>query len=79
MYCSLVTPNLSKDSTNEANVGAIAQHFGGGGHVKAAGCTIHEPLQEAFRLVRAEMNRTLEALRASKAENSSKANGNKAE
>ena len=70
---------VSLRSKNEANVGAIAQHFGGGGHVKAAGCTIHEPLQEAFRLVRAEMNRTLEALRASKVENSSKANGNKAE
>ncbi len=53
---------VSLRSKNKADVGAIAQHFGGGGHVKAAGCTIHEPLLEAFEMVRAEMIRSLEAL-----------------
>ena len=30
-----------------ADVNGIAAHFGGGGHIRAAGCTIHMPLEEA--------------------------------
>ena len=31
-----------RDSSNDAvDVSAIAQIFGGGGHIKAAGCTVH--------------------------------------
>ena len=31
------------------DVNAIASHFGGGGHIRASGCTINLPLQEAKR------------------------------
>ena len=29
------------------DVNAIASNFGGGGHIRASGCTINLPLQEA--------------------------------
>ncbi|KQO04377.1 DHH family phosphoesterase [Paenibacillus sp. Leaf72] len=35
-------------SAGTADVAAIAQSFGGGGHVRAAGCRIDAPLQEAI-------------------------------
>jgi phosphoesterase RecJ-like protein len=35
-------------SAGKADVAAIAQTFGGGGHVRAAGCRLEGPLQEAM-------------------------------
>ena len=29
------------------DVNAVASHFGGGGHIRASGCTINLPLEEA--------------------------------
>ncbi|MDU7841930.1 MAG: DHHA1 domain-containing protein, partial [Veillonella sp.] len=29
------------------DVNVVASHFGGGGHIRAAGCTINLPLEEA--------------------------------
>ncbi len=37
------------------NVASISAAFGGGGHKKAAGCTIRKPLKEAIELVRKEV------------------------
>lgn len=42
---------VSLRSNEKANVSVIAQHFGGGGHVRAAGCTIYKPLDEAINEV----------------------------
>lgn len=52
---------LKENSENEIKVGLraktygdvsiIAQSFGGGGHKKAAGCTIHAPLEEAKKQI----------------------------
>lgn len=41
------TTRLSIRSRAYANVSELAAHFGGGGHVRAAGCTIHLPMAEA--------------------------------
>lgn len=45
------TYKASFRSKSNADVGSIAHRLGGGGHRKAAGCTIHVPLPEAVRLV----------------------------
>ena len=39
-------------SKGEANVRRFAERFGGGGHDKAAGCTIDCPMAEAYPMVR---------------------------
>ncbi len=39
------------------DVCALAQKFGGGGHIKAAGCTIQEPIARAKELVLQEVRR----------------------
>jgi phosphoesterase RecJ-like protein len=46
---------VSLRSRSRLDCNAIARHFGGGGHLRAAGCTVHEPLPEAIRLVVTEM------------------------
>jgi phosphoesterase RecJ-like protein len=38
-------------SANEVNVSAICQMIGGGGHAKAAGCTIDGPLEDAKKFL----------------------------
>ena len=38
---------ISLRSTEHANVGDLAAEFGGGGHWKASGCTIHESFGDA--------------------------------
>ena len=38
---------ISLRSTEHANVGDLAAEFGGGGHRKASGCTIHESFSDA--------------------------------
>ncbi|MGZ9584591.1 DHH family phosphoesterase [Paenibacillus marinisediminis] len=42
---------VSLRSGEKVNVAAIAQHFGGGGHIRAAGCTLLKPLDEAINEV----------------------------
>ncbi|RKP55502.1 bifunctional oligoribonuclease/PAP phosphatase NrnA [Cohnella endophytica] len=42
---------VSLRSAGKVNVAAVAQHFGGGGHVRAAGCRLTEPLPEVIRQV----------------------------
>ncbi len=44
---------------DDCNVCALAQKFGGGGHVKAAGCTISAPLAKAKELIFAEIEKML--------------------
>lgn len=41
------------------DVCALAQKFGGGGHVKAAGCTITAPMEQARAMVLAEIEKML--------------------
>lgn len=41
--------------SKQIDVNAIAGRFGGGGHVRAAGCTIQKPLQEAKELLVKEL------------------------
>lgn len=43
----------------EFDVAEIAMIFGGGGHVKAAGCTMHVPLEQAISLILAEIEKRL--------------------
>ena len=38
---------------------ALAMHFGGGGHVKAAGCTVEGPAEEAINRILAEVEKRL--------------------
>lgn len=42
------------------DVSSISMKFGGGGHAKAAGCTLHMPMDEAVALIRKELIDNLE-------------------
>ena len=42
---------VSMRSANDVNVSEICKSLGGGGHVKAAGCLIKAPLEEAKRII----------------------------
>lgn len=42
---------VSLRTKSDLPVNSIAQHFGGGGHVKAAGCLIHDTLENATQMV----------------------------
>jgi phosphoesterase RecJ-like protein len=42
---------VSLRSAGRVNVAAVAQHFGGGGHVRAAGCRLTDPLPEVINQV----------------------------
>ncbi len=42
---------LSLRSSNGADVSAVCRKLGGGGHVRAAGCTLYIPMEEAERVV----------------------------
>jgi phosphoesterase RecJ-like protein len=52
---------VSMRSAGLVNVAEVARHFGGGGHVRAAGCRLTIPLQEAMEqivsYIRKELNR----------------------
>jgi len=57
-----VTKNKTKvnfRSNTKANVNKIASHFGGGGHQKASGCLINEPIKVAKKKVLAEIKKHL--------------------
>ncbi|MBP1155961.1 MULTISPECIES: bifunctional oligoribonuclease/PAP phosphatase NrnA [unclassified Paenibacillus] len=45
------TVKVSLRSSGQADVAAIAKGFGGGGHIKAAGCTINGSIEEAIEQV----------------------------
>ncbi|MVO99112.1 DHH family phosphoesterase [Paenibacillus lutrae] len=53
------TVKVSFRSAGNVDVARIAQTFGGGGHVRAAGCTIKGTLEEAIRLVVEEVGNKL--------------------
>lgn len=52
---------VSLRSSGAANVSAIAQAFGGGGHVRAAGCRLDVPMQEAVGQVVQAVSEALKA------------------
>ena len=53
------TTRVSLRSRVYADVSALAAHFGGGGHIRAAGCTIPLPLAEAEKALLAEAEKAL--------------------
>ena len=46
-------------SQNDFDVAALAQQFDGGGHKKAAGCKIYEPLPKAQKIICAAIHKRL--------------------
>lgn len=46
-------------SAGKVDVAAIAQGFGGGGHVRAAGCSINLPIEECVQLLVGEIGKAL--------------------
>lgn len=50
---------VSMRSKRSCDVAAIAKRFGGGGHVRAAGCTLELPLNEAVRVMREALEKAL--------------------
>ena len=50
---------MSFRSSGKVNVNAIASHFGGGGHEKAAGCVMESSLDEAREKILAEVRKVL--------------------
>lgn len=50
---------VSFRSKNEADVSAVAARFGGGGHVKAAGCTLYMQLEEGTELIKKELEEAI--------------------
>ncbi|MGQ9524485.1 MAG: DHH family phosphoesterase [Armatimonadota bacterium] len=50
---------VSLRSREGIDVSRVAREFGGGGHVRASGCTVQAPLDEAVRLVLEETRRQL--------------------
>ncbi len=53
------TTRLSLRCAAPFNAAAICQRFGGGGHERAAGATLHIPIEEATALVVADLEQTL--------------------
>ncbi len=53
------TVRLSLRAKSYGNVAEIAEKFGGGGHVKAAGATLNMPIAEAIVRVRAELEKVI--------------------
>lgn len=51
---------VSMRAKQSANVMEIASKFQGGGHIKAAGCTLHNTVSEAVRLLKEEVEKSLE-------------------
>ena len=50
---------VSMRSKTDSNVLEICQRNGGGGHVKAAGCTMHTSMENAFGIIKGEMETAL--------------------
>lgn len=47
---------VSMRAKSYATVDKIAVKFGGGGHAKAAGCTLHMPVEEAMAVIKKELS-----------------------
>ncbi|MCI8610178.1 MAG: bifunctional oligoribonuclease/PAP phosphatase NrnA [Firmicutes bacterium] len=50
---------ISMRAKSWSNVAAIAEKLGGGGHIKAAGCTLNMPLKDALPLIKKEVEDAL--------------------
>lgn len=53
---------VSLRAKRSGDVAKIAQKLGGGGHTKAAGCTINLPIEEAVAVVEEEIEKAIEEL-----------------
>ena len=53
---------VSMRAKRRGNVASIASKLGGGGHVKAAGCTLNMPLDEAVNLVKSKLSEAIKEL-----------------
>ena len=53
------TVRVSMRSKRFCDVAAVSKAFGGGGHLHAAGCTLHLPLAKAVELMRDALLRAL--------------------
>ena len=51
---------MSLRAKSEARVDDIASYFGGGGHMKAAGCTLNKPISDAKKLIIEKIEKYLE-------------------
>jgi phosphoesterase RecJ-like protein len=51
---------VSLRSAGRVNVAAVAQHFGGGGHVRAAGCRLTDPLDEVINKIVSVVQKALD-------------------
>jgi len=51
---------VSLRSAGRINVAAVAQHFGGGGHIRAAGCRFTDPLQDVIDQVIGHVQKALD-------------------
>ena len=49
------TVRVSMRSKRSCDVAAVAQKFGGGGHQRAAGCTLELPLNEAYAALKSDL------------------------
>lgn len=61
VFFKAVEPGVTRVSMRsaETDVAQIALHFGGGGHIRAAGCTIYAPLEEARLQLLEELGKVL--------------------
>ena len=48
-----------RSDSDLCNVAAVCGEFKGGGHVRAAGCTLELPLEEATRIMREALTEAL--------------------
>lgn len=53
---------VSFRSAGRVNVAAVAQHFGGGGHIRASGCRFTDPLHDVISQVIAYVQKELDEL-----------------
>ena len=54
---------VSLRAKREGDVSEIAARLGGGGHIKAAGCTLNTDLNTAVSMVEKEIEKAIERLR----------------
>lgn len=61
VFFKAVEPEVTRVSmrSSKTDVAQVALHFGGGGHVRAAGCTINAPLEEAKRQLLEELGKVM--------------------
>ena len=57
---------VSLRAKEKGNVAKIAEKFDGGGHVRAAGCTIHAPVGEVLRMITAEIEAAVQEILSKK-------------